>query len=246
MKLPRGTISLELRRIFLLGCFLGGAAISALAQCDLVEANVVHAGDVDVDRLSKEFGANKQIPDSIRTPILLALSHFPELRTTPIRFRIRHTLSPLTTNRDWGYYFRHFGVGRRAFVVTISDQTTARLSPILFRRLGFNAQVGVAGHELSHVSDFMHKNLFGWLGLGIGHLSAKYVDRFEFGTDSACIAHGLGYNLLAWSCFVRNALAVKAWHGATTGTLPFKGRERYMNPGTILARLNAVGKTGSN
>jgi len=219
--------------LYLLGCVEG----RVLGQCEQVKGQVVELADVDVVRLQKEYGTHKVIPDSCKAPILLALSHFPELRESRVRFRIRHAISPLTTNRDWRYYFRHFGFGRRAFVITISDRTTSMLSPILFSQLDFAAQTGVIGHELSHVSDFKHKNLFGWLRLGVGHLSARYVDRLEFGTDSACIAHGLGYYLLAWSCHVRRALQISAWHGATTGKLPFGGRERYMNPSTIVARL---------
>jgi len=148
------------RYIFIL-CLLGCIHGRATGQCEQVKGHVIALADVDVNRLQKEYGAYKVIPESCKAPILLALSHFPELRGSHVRFRIRHALSPLTTNRDWGYYFRHFGLGRRAFVITISDRTTTRLSPILFNQLDFAAQTGVIGHELSHVSEFKHKNLFG-------------------------------------------------------------------------------------
>jgi len=224
----------------LLICLAGFAGKQARGQCAQVAGHAADPSTADFAQLEKEFGSRKQIPASVKEPVLMALSHFPELRNTRIRFRIRHALSPLTTNRDWGYYFAHLGFGRRAFVVTISDRSAEKLTPILFNRLDFDAQVGVAGHELCHVSDFKHKHLFGWFRLGLGHLSARYVDRLEFGTDSSCIAHGLGFNLLAWSCFVRRALQVQGWQGAGNGTLPFKGRERYMNPSTIAARLQNI------
>jgi hypothetical protein len=208
-----------------------------LAQCEEVANHPIIASEFDTACLEKEYGFRKEIPAAYKMPILIALSHFPELRRTRIRFRVRHARSPLTTNRDWSYYFSHFGLGRRAFVVTISDKTIPRLTPILFGNMTAEARVGVAGHELSHVSSFQRIDLFGWLRLGIGHLSARYVDRMEFGTDSICIAHGLGYDLLAWSCFVRNALQIPAWHGATKARLPFHGRERYMNPSTIWSRI---------
>ncbi|GGB12570.1 hypothetical protein [Puia dinghuensis] len=203
------------------------------AQCECIPRQKTPPADSTIVL----YGTHKVIPDIYKAPILLALSHFPELRDTRIRFRVRHAQSPLTTNRDWRYYFAHFGLGRRAFVVTISDSTTTKLSPILFGRLPFDAKVGVAGHELSHVSDFRHKNLFGWLRLGAGHLSSRYVDRLEFATDSLCIAHGLGYSLLAWSCFVRSAFGLQPSAQAGNSKLLFKGRERYMNPSTILLRL---------
>ena len=233
LKLTNSTI----RSFFLIGFSQVLISTRVFGQCELVGQHEISWSDTSIARLEMEYGARKRIPENYKAPILLALSHFPELRNIRVRFRVRHAFSPLTTNRDWCYYFAHFGLGRRAFVVTISDRTTARLSPILFSRLDFNARVGVAGHELSHVSDFLHKNLLGWLGLGLGHLSARWVDRFEFSTDSLCIAHGLGYNLLAWSCFVRSALHIPGWEGASKGQLPFNGRERYMNPLTILSRL---------
>jgi hypothetical protein len=209
--------------------------IYVFGQCEAAKLREISPSAIDVVELKKAYGDRKQIPEIYKTQILAALSHFPELRNTPIRFRIRHSHSPLKTNRDWGYYFGHLGFGRRAFVVTISDSSTAQLSPVLFSRLPFNAQIGVAGHELSHVSNFSHKNLFGWIRLGIGHLSSHYVDKMEFGTDSLCIVHGLGYQLLAWSCYVRSAWQVRVMD--RNDRLPFKGRERYMNPSTILARL---------
>jgi len=176
-----------------------------------------------------------------------------QLAHARIRFRVRHARSPLATNRDWMAFLWHFG--RQAYIVTISDRTIPALSPILFDSLDDGAKLGVIGHELSHVSDFSRRNLFGWLSLGFGHLSSRYLDRMEFATDSLCIAHGLGCALLDWSLFVRHALQTHTWRGADN--LPADGqppqskmtpalkmspshkmsRERYMNPETIMARL---------
>ena len=211
----------------------------ALGQCEAaVEHAVALPGATELEQLTRDYGRYKTIPIQDRVAILLALSHFPELRATRIRFRVRHVHGPLTTNRDWSDYLRHFGFGTRAFMITISDSTESRLMPILLGRMDLNAQVGVLGHELSHVSDFSHRHLFGWLRLGIGHLSMRFVDRMEFATDSLCIAHGLGYQLLAWSCFVRQALGIPKYGGSGHPDMP-KDRERYMEPKTILTRLNA-------
>jgi len=68
----RTTIELALRRVFIFGCLLVWMSNAVLGQCENVEANVVHAANVDVDRLNKEFGAQKQIPDSLKVPVLLA------------------------------------------------------------------------------------------------------------------------------------------------------------------------------
>ena len=67
----------------------------------------------------------------------------------------------------------------------------------------------------------------------LGHLSSKYVDRFEFNTDKMCIDHGLGYQLLSWSNNVRENLKTSSWRGADDLT-PNNEKERYMNPSTII------------
>jgi hypothetical protein len=103
--------------------------------------------------------------------------------------------------------------------------------------MDFNAQVGVLGHELSHVYDFSHQSLWSLLGSGIGHLSTSYIDRFEYRTDSICIAHGLGYQLLAWSRFIRLTLHTENYDGSDNIDMPVMNRERYMNPSTILKRI---------
>ena len=186
-------------------------------------------------QLQKEFGVNKQIPLLYRKQLLIALSYFPELRQTSIEFRIRHAYTPLETT------IKPLSIIQistpRQYIITLSDSSEQALTPILFRNLDFNAQIGVIGHELSHVADFSSRNLISLICLGIDHLSEKATDHFEFSTDSICIAHGLGYQLLAWSYFVRKALHTEFWEGADNIHRPIMTRERYMNPGTILNKM---------
>ena len=108
------------------------------------------------------------------------------------------------------------------------------LDPILLKNLNYNAQVGVLGHELSHVCDFNSKNFGGILRIVFGNLSDAFLDRFEFYTDKICIDHGLGYQLLAWSENVRDSLKMEKWIGTKKLKHPEQKRERYMKPETIL------------
>ncbi|MBN8676082.1 MAG: hypothetical protein J0L56_18265 [Chitinophagales bacterium] len=182
-------------------------------------------------------GSNKIIPPVFEQQILVTLSFFPELTGTAIEFRIRHAHTPLSTRPSWLSIFKK--KNKRHYIISISDSSTHSLSPILFKNLDFNAQVGVLGHELSHVADFMNQSSYGMLRIGLGNLSRKFLDKFEYKTDSICIAHGLGYQLLAWSIFVRKALGSVNWEGADNITGPVMNRERYMNPGTILKKITA-------
>jgi hypothetical protein len=184
-------------------------------------------------RLANEYGKNKQLPRGFELQALIALSFFPELKNTHVNFIIKPAYSLLQTRPlSKGILSRR----TRRFSITISDSSYWKLQPIELDSMNFNAQVGVLGHELSHVSDFSRRSFFSLAGSGIGHISSKYIDRFEYMTDGICIAHGLGYQLLAWSRFVRTALHTDNYDGADNIDKPML-HERYMNPATILAKI---------
>ena len=181
----------------------------------------------------KEFGNNKVIPPQYEKPILTALSYFPELKNVHIVFRIKKAYSGLTTKPNFSSVFK--SKDHRTYIITISNETIDTLRPLLLQNLTFEQQVGVIGHELSHVVDFNSKNFPQTLGVGIGHISNRYLDKMEFNTDRICIQHGLGKYLLAYSKHVRETMHVHNWRG---GDYVNKGNgngkyERYMNPDTI-------------
>lgn len=188
------------------------------------------------NELSDQFGKNKVIPDTYKKTILIALSYYPELKTTTIRFRIKNRHTPLMTVPSFLSHFK--SKKSRAYVITISNRSEQRLTPILFKNVNFNAQIGVAGHEMAHVSDFSSYSSLQLLQHAIKSLSQRYLDRFEFKTDSICIAHGLGYQLLAWSTNIRIKMNARNWRGPDHCNEP-QTTERYMNPATILKKIKS-------
>lgn len=186
--------------------------------------------------LLKAYGTNKQLPPGYELPALIALSYFPELKNTHIQFIVKPAYSLLQT-RPVGHGI--FNRKTRRFSITISDSTFYKLDPIKMSNMGFNAQIGVLGHELSHVSDFIRRSFINLAMSGVKHISSKYIDRFEYKTDSICTAHGLGYQLLAWSKFVRSALHTSNYDGADNINKPMM-HERYMNPATIEEHMKAM------
>ena len=190
-----------------------------------------------LDSLYRQWGLNKKIPALYERQILTALSFFPELKNTRILFRIQHAHSPLATRPS--YYSVIKPASHRIYIITISDSSIDMLSTILFHQLPFNAQVGVIGHELSHATDFSRMRSTQLIALAINHISTKYIDKFEYRTDSICIAHGLGFQLLSWSIFVRTTLHRKMWEGPDNLHPTNPNEERYMNPGTIIRHMRA-------
>ena len=187
-----------------------------------------------------EFGNKKEIPPQFEKPILTALSYFPELKNVHIVFRIKKAYSSLTTKPNFAGVFKR--KDHRTYIITISNETIDTLRPLLLQNLTFEQQVGVIGHELSHVVDFNSKNFPQTLGVGIGHISKKYLDKMEFNTDRICIQHGLGKYLLAYSKHVREIMHVHNWRGSDFVN---KGNgngkyERYMNPDTIEKTMQEI------
>ncbi|UUW08417.1 hypothetical protein NLG42_20185 [Flavobacterium plurextorum] len=188
-----------------------------------------------IQELKTKFGYNKIIPTQYETQILIALSYFPELKNTKIEFRLKKTNTPLSSKPKLIGLLQ--SAKKRKYIITISEATNSRLEPILLKNLNFNAQIGVLGHELSHVFDYRNKGFSKMTNLLIIEIfSKKQVDRFENRTDHICINHKLGYQLLDWSKSVRENLKIEYWRGADNLQYMTKN-ERYLNPETILKTI---------
>ncbi|HXA02439.1 MAG TPA: hypothetical protein VNW99_10655 [Cytophagaceae bacterium] len=199
------------------------------------------APDLDalkVSTLQKEFGSKKMIPAAYEKQALLALSFYPELKEIHIEFRemkMKSTLKAFPT--PGSSVFR--SAGKRTYVVAICTQYKQGMSPITFDKLPFNAQVGILGHELAHISYFVKKSRLGMLSIALVNISKTRTDRFEYMTDGIAIAHGLGWQLLDWSEFIRKTLNIKSYRGIQYYLkMKEKSRtpsdqEKYMNPETI-------------
>lgn len=185
--------------------------------------------------LKQIVGKNKKIPSQYEEQILIALSYFPELADTRIKFRFKHVNTSFSTRPSILSVFKRNS--HRKYIVTISDSSEVILVPLQLKNLPYNAQIGVLGHELTHASDFNTKNSFGLLRVAFGNLSDKFLDRLERKTDSLCIAHGLGYQLLAWSSFIRNTMHTENWTGSVNIHKGPMLREKYMNPSTIKKKI---------
>jgi len=216
-----------------IGLLLPAASVYAQQQHPVMVFSKAGFSTADSLRLLRDFGNNKTLPRGFELQTLVALSYFPELKNSRIEFKVKPAYSLLQTRPvPHGIFSR----GTRHYTITISDSSYWKLQPIRLDPMNFNAQVGVLGHELSHVVDFSRRSLLSLVASGIGHLSSRYIDRFEYNTDSICIAHGLGYQLLAWSVFVRSMLHTDNYDGADNIDKPMM-HERYMNPPTIRARI---------
>lgn len=232
------------KRFLILFVLLAGLHGGVWAQSAIMNLEIVEKGTVPTSWLEHNrnlYGQNKKIPATYEEEILSALSHFPELKQTSIKFRLHSSHATMKTRVSmWSLLNRR---DKRKYVITISTRSVSKLEPILFSNLPEEAKVGVLGHELSHVSDFSKKSFFKCVNVGMSHMSQSYVDSLEFNTDKICIMHGLGTELEAWSSFIRNTMGVENWRGSDFVNKPESHVERYMNPSTIEKEMDILGSS---
>lgn len=157
--------------------------------------------DIHYARLAKEAGEHKDIPPGYEKPVVYALSYFPELKQTKIRFKIKKgSRGIIATRPTIGSLLRRSS--KRTYIVIINDSINGSLFPA-FPKSDVNGQVGILGHEFCHIVYFNSSTGLDLLGLAISHISRRYMDRFEYKTDSMDIERGLGYQLIAWNEYLQ-------------------------------------------
>ena len=182
-------------------------------------------------QLKHEFGQHKKYPAGYEKLVLAAISFFPEIREYRVTFRVRDHGAPLSSRPAYGSMFRH--ASKREYMVFISSDTSSGWKDIQINRVPVMAQIGIIGHELSHIIEFRQKTSFGLIGVGVSHLSNDYMNRFEFQADSICIAHGMGEYLLTWAIHARQAFGANDPEQRDIEGEMSNYHERYMSPATI-------------
>jgi hypothetical protein len=150
--------------------------------------------------LKEQFGQHKQTPAVFEKQMMYALSYYPELAKTRIKVQLKQSTGGIIATRPTiGSIFRRSS--KRTYLIIINDSIAGRKMPV-FGNSPVNGQVGILGHELCHIVYFNSHSGIGLLRLGIAHISRRYMDRFEYATDSLNIERGLGYQLLAWKRYL--------------------------------------------
>ena len=207
------------------------ASITGLAQFETPPSkkplrDVRDSVTINYERLAKEFGENKEMPAGYEKQILFALSYFPELVHTKIKFQIKKSTGGIIDTRPTMSSLLRKS-SKRTYLVAIYDSTDGRKLPT-FSNADVNGQVGILGHEFCHIVYFNNCTGFGLMGLGIAHISTSYMDRFEHKTDSMDIERGLGYQLLAWKQYLEKGFKAMHPNEPATSEKP-AAPKRYMS-----------------
>ena len=89
--------------------------------------------------------------------------------------------------------------GKRCYRIFINNNSD--FGGVLLEDVPYNAQLGVIGHEFSHILDYETKSNLGIIYLGIKYLFKKYKRTYERSIDKLTIQKGLGPQLYDWAIF---------------------------------------------
>ncbi len=149
------------------------------------------------------YKCNKAIPAVIEQQVLTALSHYPELKDTNIRFTFTQKLkgSVMAARPVVGSLFKKRE--KRVYEILINPVFKLEHSFEAIRQVPDSVIIGWIGHELGHIMDYESKSTWELMGFGISYwLSKKYIRKAERVADSFAVNHGMGPYLLATKSFI--------------------------------------------
>jgi len=133
--------------------------------------------------------------DTMIVAFLKALSFYPELCEKKIRLKYGRISTSMAA------YPQIISVFRKRDNRTYKVVLTKNPNQLIYDA-SFNAWVGVMGHELAHVLDYIDKSGFQLAWTGVRYLGKKYRRTMERQTDMVTIERGLGWQLYSFKYFV--------------------------------------------
>ncbi|MBC7655375.1 MAG: hypothetical protein H7098_12995 [Oligoflexus sp.] len=145
----------------------------------------------------EDFKHNKKIPKIIEHSILVALSHYPELKDTPIAFVFKKNIKKSIMQAQPVIGSLLGGKDCRAYQVNISSMFKLTHTATPIHQLPDSIMIGWIGHELGHIMDYESKSTFGIIAFGLGYLFFENsLKKAEVIADTYALKHGLGAYIL--------------------------------------------------
>lgn len=218
-------------RNIILVCLVIGTSFTISAQGQIIKKFDKDQCERKLDSLRSEFGKNKtDLPKEFETSILVALSYYPELKNSKIKFKSQKIATTMNARPTLGsLLFRrkdHF-----RYVVRINN--SKKDSILQVNDVPFNGQIGLFGHEFFHFVDYRNKQLFHITKRLVSYTNDRKKEVFEKEIDLGTISRGLGWQLYDWSNYVLYE---------SNATIDYKEFKRliYMEPEEIEKAINEL------
>ncbi len=152
------------------------------------------------NHLLLNYGKSKKLVKDYNLQSLYALSYFNELKNTKIIFSKKKIKTTMLCRPRWDFLFRK--KENRVYKI-IFNSDSLNSNKVTIDELSFNAQIGVIGHEYSHIIDYMGQSKLDLVKFGFLYLtSKKFKEKLEKKIDKIAIDRGLGWQIYDFSRYV--------------------------------------------
>jgi hypothetical protein len=150
-----------------------------------------------------QFGNNKRIPPAIEENVLIALSFYPELINTHIRFVFKKKIRSSIMQAQPRFTSLLRQRKKRHYRVKISEEFKLIHSRMSMLQIPDTVMIGWIGHELGHILDYESKTNAGMISFGYRYLfKSGFVKYAEMMADSLAVERGMGYYIIATKRFI--------------------------------------------
>ncbi|WP_026915561.1 hypothetical protein [Christiangramia portivictoriae] len=177
---------------------------------------------------------NKIVPDNIWRETYVALSHYPELKDTPIEFKFKKNIkkSFMQAQPKFSGFFKNRK--NRSYVIYINEQFKIEDEVFSVKDVPSKVLIGWIGHELGHVMDYRDRSALDMLWFGIKYVTSKnYIREAERAADTYAVNHGLGENIIATKDFILN-------HSKLSESYKSRIQDLYLSQEEIMVLIDEI------
>ncbi|MEO2064380.1 MAG: hypothetical protein ABGW97_15460 [Christiangramia sp.] len=149
--------------------------------------------------------SHKIVPDIIWREAYVALSHYPELKDTPIEFRFKDKIKKSFMQAQPVFSDLFKKRKNRGYIIFMNREFNIEGKKLHIDEVPSQVLTGWLGHELGHVMDYKNRHGFGLIWFGIKYMTSKnYIREAERAADTYAVNHGLGEYIIATKDFILN------------------------------------------
>lgn len=134
------------------------------------------------------------------SPIDSAAKQFPELNGYTIEVKRKHIGTMMAARPTSDFIFRK--KESRKYVIFITDKPDMHADSV-YAKMSYNAELGIIGHELSHILDYRLKNNWQMICFGIKYVFNKKTIEAE--TDLTAVRRGFGKDLVEYNRYIHRS-----------------------------------------
>ncbi len=162
----------------------------------------------DTIKSSGSVNERLTVPEKINKEVILALSHFPELKDDRINFRYKRIRLTMNARPDVLNIFRTRS--NRKYIILINNNK-GRHKGINLNNISFNSRVGWYAHELGHIYHYHEMTNLQTVAFSVKYvISSKYVRKVERFINEIAIQRGLLFQIYEGEILLSETTAISS------------------------------------